>query len=341
MLVRTILLPSVFTSIPKEQASLYSLVIRLLQDLEKNGVVLMDDNNCIKAALSQGVHKWPQKFRKNAQELLVQLEKKNRLVELSLNGAGATESTCGEPPCHSCIRMAKVYLPPAVIANQSCNECASKQLASVAKVEVVDVAEYSISNFFKAHLEQRDRIILNGEWKQDKFEHEILIPLFRDAKHIKIYDRWIGRSALQHSSIGQIGDNYKLTLEWIIDVFLQKSRLGVSGTFEVCCGLDTRGISKAGIPTFVASLRQFESDMRHTHSFPNFKLIIKKETQANQMPHHRYLITNQVAISIDRGSDLLLDKKNSPYPRRVRDVTIAYCSEPDKIEQAVRNLPNL
>lgn len=332
MLVRTILLPSVFTSIPQDQASLYNSVIRLLQDLEKNGLVLIDDNNCIKQALSQGVSKWPLKFRKPALVLLEQLKKKNRLVELSLNSK--IEANCVAAQCHNCIRMAKVYLPPAIIANNNCNECAKKQLASVSTVEVVDVAEYSISNLFDVHLNQGDRLILNSEWTQKEFEEEILIPLLRDAKDVKIYDRYIGRSILTKNAA-----KYKLTLEWIINVFLRERGSKLKGVFEVYGGLDNFSIPIAKIPSAVSKLRNLETDMQKR--YPKFKLIIKKETKNYQMPHDRFLITNQVAVSIDRGFDLLLEKRQIPYPRRVRDVTIAYCSEPGKIEQAVRSLPDL
>ncbi len=91
----------------------------------------------------------------------------------------------------------------------------------------------------------------------------------------------------------------------------------------------------------MASLRQFEYDRKTAQSFPNFKVIIKEETKDSHMPHDRYLITNQVAVSIDRGLDLLLDKRKSPYPRLIRDVRIDYCSESEKVEQYVRSLPNL
>lgn len=332
MLVRTILLPSVFTSIPEDQASLYNSVISLLQNLEKNGVVLIDDNNCIKQALSQGVSKWPVKFRQKAQKLLVELNKKGRLVELSLNGE--MKSSCGEPPCHNCMRMAKLYLPPAIIANNNCKKCASNQLASVSTVEVVDVAEYSISNFFDVHLNQGDRLILNSEWTQKEFEEEILIPLLRDAKDVKIYDRYIGRSILTENAA-----KYKLTIEWIINVFVRERGSKLNGVFEVYGGLGNLSIRSAEIPRAVSELRNLETDMQKR--YPKFKLIIKKETQNSQMPHDRFLITNQVAISIGRGFDLLLEKRQIPYPRRIRDVTIAYCSEPGKIEQAVRSLPDL
>jgi hypothetical protein len=339
MLVRTILLPSILRANPENQPAHYGMVIRLLQDLEKNGVMLLDDTNCIRASLLQDIPKWPVKFRKKAEVILTALKKKNRFVEVSLKDE--VQATCKNKPCQQCIRIATIYSPPAILASQGCNQCAQAQLASIPSVEVVDVAEYSISNFFESHLKPSDRLLKKAEWKQDKFEQEILIPLFRDAKHIKIYDRWVGRSVLTHPDIGQLTDNYKLSLEWILEVFLRESRLGVGGIFEVYTGLDTRQLKKADVSTFVASLRQFEFHRKTAQSFPNFKVIIKEETKDSQMPHDRYLITNQVAVSIDRGLDLLLDKRKSPYPRLIRDVRIDYCSESEKLEQYVRTLPDL
>jgi hypothetical protein len=337
MLVRTILLPSVLRANSENQTADYGMVIRLLQDIEKNGVLLVDDTNCIKASLLQDIPKWPVKFRKKAEVLLKSLKKKNRFVEVSLKDE--VTATCKNKPCQQCIRIAKIYTPPAMLASQDCIECAKAQLESVSSVKVVDVAEYCVSDFFESHLNLSDRTLSKGEWKQDKFEQEILIPLFRDAKHIKIYDRWIARSVSNFPNPGQISDNYKLTIEWILDVFLQKSRWGVGGVFEVYSGLDTRKKSNAEVHTLVTELRKFESHIQH--SFPKFKLMLKQETKTDQMPHERYLITNQVAVSIDRGFDLLLDKRKIPYPRRVWDVTIAYCSEPDKIQQTVRSMPDL
>lgn len=335
MLVRTILLPSVLRANPENQSAHYGMVIRLLQDLEKNGVVLADDTNCIRTSLLQDIPNLPVKFRKKAEVLLTALKKKNRFVEVSLKDE--VQATCKNKPCQQCIRIAAIYSPAAILASQACNQCAQANLASVPSVEVVDVAEYCISDFFESHLKPNDRILSNGEWKQDKFEQEILIPLFRDAKSVKIYDRWIGRSILTQNA-----DKYKLTLEWILDVFLKVYRFGSGGIFEVYSGFYSRkqpGKSSPNLTTAVAVLRHLETDIQKTH--PNFRLIIKKETQSRQMPHERYLITNQVALSIDRGFDLLLDSRTSSYPRRIRDVRIDYCSESGKVEQYMRTLPNL
>ncbi len=327
MLVRTVFLPSVLTSITEDQPSLYRLAIILLGTLEKNGLILVDDNECIQTSLTQGIDEWPQNFRKEAKVLLKRLSEKNRFVKVSLRDE--SQPTCAKKPCFHCIKIALDCCPTAVIASQECNPCAKQQLALVSTVKVVDVVEDSISDFFPG-----DRILDKGEWTQQEFEQEILIPLLRDAKDVKIYDRYIGRSILTKNAA-----KYQLTLEWIIDVFLRERGSKLKGVFEVYGDVDKFSVPNSKIPIAVSKFRNLETDLQKKH--PNFRLIIKKETQGSQMPHDRFLITNQVAISIDRGFDLLLGKATSVYPQRIRDVHIAYCSEPGKIEQAVRGLPDL
>jgi hypothetical protein len=328
MLVRIILLPSTLTSIPDDRVSFYSLAIKLLQELKNTGVILVDNEDCIKTTLAQRVHQWPIKFRKPAQVLLEELAKKNRIVQVPVNSE--IQSTCSNEPCQQCIRIAKSYLPLAVLARQDCNQCAERQLAEVATVQVVDVDEYTLNDKFCTQLELRDRLLDKGEWTKQEFEKEILIPLLRDAKDVKIYDRYIGRSILAKNTA-----EYQLTLEWMIDVFLRERGSKSKGVFEVYGGVRKFSNSKDQIFIAVSKLRSLESELQKKH--PNFRLIIKKETSKVEMPHDRFLITNQVAISIGRGFNLLFGSS----PRLVKDVTIAYCSEPGKIEQAVRTLPNL
>ena len=336
MLIRTTLLPSVFTFPPGDTASVYGMVIGLLQILEKTGVILVDDEQCISDAFSQRFNRWPEssnKFKKKAQVLLKELDKKNRIVSVRLQGQ--VSSDCGDRSCQYCIRIAKDYLPIAVLARQACNPCVQNQLVHLSTVRVIDVDEYTIDDAFCSRLTPRDHVFDHGEGKQHKFEQEILVPLFRDAKHVKIYDRYIGRSILQKNA-----DNYKLALEWILEVFVRESRK--PGVFEIYSGFYTQphpNQPPADVPGAKVALRQLETDMRKI--YPNFKLIIKNENRCHQLPHDRYLVTNQVAVSIGRGFDLLLDKRSSLYPRRMRDVHINYCSESGKIEQAFRRLPNL
>jgi hypothetical protein len=327
MLVRTILLPSIFRVNPEKSHAEYGMVIRFLQNLEKNGIVLVDDTDCI-LAYGEDIKKWPQKFRTKAQELLIALRKKDRFVEKSLNDQ--VQANCQNPQCQPYIRMAKIYLPPAIISRDHCNECAAKELTKFSRIEVVDIAEYSISNF-DAHLNLNDYFFAKGELTPREFEKKVLIPLLRDAKQVKIYDRYIGRSILRKENANQ----YEFTIKWILDVFLRVRDSKLKGVFEVYGGLNTRSIPKhKKIQDAIDALRALETDCKQVH--PHFKLIIKDETKGSEMPHDRFLFTNQVAVSFGCGFNLLFGN-----PSLLRDVKIDYFSDPGKIEQEVRNLPDL
>ena len=329
MLIRTILLPSVFRVNPENSNTEYSMVIRFLQDLEKNGIVLVDDTGCILKAMREDINKWPEKYRTKAQKLLIILDKKSRFIKMSLNDK--EQANCQNQQCHQCIRMAKIYLPPAIISRDLCNECAEEELTEFPNIEVVDVAEYSLSKFFDTYLNQKDHFFGKGELKQQEFEDKILIPLLRDAKHVKIYDRYIGRSILDEKS----AKKYKFTIKWILEVLLRERGSKFNGVFEVYGGVNSTQIRKPKtIPDAVAKLRELENEFQQL--YPKFQLIIKHETKGDEIPHDRFLITNQVAVSVGRGFNLLFGN-----PSQLKDVKIDYCSEPGKIEQDVKKLPDL
>jgi hypothetical protein len=327
MLVRTILLPSIFRVNSEKLIPDYGLIIRFLQDLEKNGIVLVDDLDYILAAIREDIKEWPQKFKTQAQKLLIALRKKGRFIEMSLNDE--VQVKCKNQQCQQCIRMAKIHLPPAIISSDHCKECVAKDLTQFPTIEVVDITDYSISDFFDAHLKPNDYFFGKGKLKQE-FENKVLIPLLRDAKDVKIYDRYIGRSILQKAN----APKYKCTLEWIIKVFMRERGAKFKGVFEVYGGISNSQISEKEIPDAIAALRKLEAEFQQLH--PNFQLIIKKETKDFQMPHDRFLFTNQIAVSVGCGFNLIFDS-----PNLLQDVTISYFSKPGEIENAVKVLPNL
>lgn len=332
MLTRTILLPSIFRGNSENFNSKYDMVIRFLQDLEKNGIVLVDDTHCIRDAMIEDIKKWPQKQRTKAQQLLIVLEKKGRFVKMSLNDE--VQTNCQNQQCQQCIRMAKIYLPPALISSDHCKECAAKELTQFPPIEVVDVAEYFMSKFFEENLHLNDHFFGKGESKQE-FEDKILIPLLRDAKHVKIYDRYIGRSMLNKEK--ESANKYKNTIQWILEVFLRERCSKLNGVFEVYGGINSsKKIPKSRIAAAINALRELEEEFKKEYPNLDFKLIIKDETKGEEMPHDRFLVTNQVAVSVGRGFNLLFGRQSL-----LQDVTISYFSDPGKIEQEVRNLPDL
>jgi hypothetical protein len=329
MLTRTILLPSIFGVNPEKSYAKYGMVIRFLQDLEKNGIVLVDDTHCIRDAMIEDIKKWPQKYRTKAQQLLIVLEEKDRFVKMSLNDE--VQAKCKNQQCQLCIRMAKIYLPPALISSNHCKECAEREMTQFPSIEVVDVDEYSMSNFFDAHLKLNgDFSAAKGELNQQEFEDKVLIPLLIDAKDVKIYDRYIGRSILNK----KIAKKYKFTIKWILDIFLRERGSKLNGVFYVYGGIHSPQIHQDQIQNAINKLRELETEFKQV--YPKFQLIIKDETKGEEMPHDRFLVTNQVAVSVGRGFNLLFGS-----PSRLQDVKIDYCSDPGKIEKEVRNLPDL
>src|SRR3989442_9359757 len=104
MLMRTILLPSTLDTVPEDPLSqrlFCSVCIRLLHDLLENGVVLVDEGNCVTGALFQALDKWPPKFRKRGKELLTRLRALNRFVKVPADYV--LSSICRAAPCQHCL----------------------------------------------------------------------------------------------------------------------------------------------------------------------------------------------------------------------------------------------
>ncbi len=344
MLFRTIVSPSVFNGLPDESSAqkfFYSTHIQLLYDLTENCVVLLDTEKSISKEIIEAIEKWPVKFRKPAKELIKELRNKNRFIVAPKEYTLCSQ--CNIDYCKQCIGIALTCLPNAIFTTEDCCRCVRNQNLPI---QPIDTAEYSTSRFFQYRRQISPLTLKNGEWNQEKFEEQILTPLFRDAKHIKIYDRMIGRATRDF-----IPKHYKITLEWVFDIFLQESSLRSGRIFEVYTGLDIRSLSNQdiNITDIKNVLRQFEANMQQRYSFP-FALKLKEESGRDQeMPHGRYLITDQIGVLIERGFDLLwtdhqmnddgLNPRTDDRP--IRDVTISRILQPNKIEKEVRKLPDL
>jgi hypothetical protein len=320
MLTRTIIFPCIFTS-----ESFQSPSVTLLQDILKSGVIFLDYDDKMWNEILKNIGNWNQDFKKEVQKILEQLDKNKRIVRLSISEQ--IYNSCNNPligDCENQIQTDKDFF--ALVALR--RECV---IPKTINQKLTTIDKYVLSKL-RDSLNTSGFVLSSSEWRQDDFEKKILIPLFRDAKHIKVFDRWIGRSVPQGQS------HHQATLWWLVEVFQKFATIRTDTIFEVYCGIDCRKLTQAKISGAVKTLRQFEAEM--IKLFPYFKLFIKNEVSGNQLPHDRYLITNQTAIYIGRGFDLFVDTKES-YPRRIKDVQIGYCSNPEKVEPFYRKLPDL
>jgi hypothetical protein len=191
--------------------------------------------------------------------------------------------------------------------------------------------------------------VKDREWTQQEFEKRILRPVFAHAKHVKIIDRYVGGRGNRRG----IGDDYRRSLNWMLEVFMNSALPTAGRSFEVYCGLYSAPHSNYGsargeeFDAVRESLRSFEKEKRDAGA--PLTIIIKRESPEREMPHARHLLTDQVALLVERGFDLLwTDRKMKAArlrpggdPRPVKDISIHLCHNPEQVEESVRMLPTL
>ncbi len=336
MIVRTVHLPHLFRDVPADPraAELYcSLVLGLLRDMQTNCVLLLDPNGIMFKEMGLALADWPIKYRRKAQETLRKLENRNRIV--AATDAYLPDTTCRYPGCQHALGIAACSRPAAVFGPLSCG---CRRVCGVSGVSVLALGEYAVSPFVGRRRQAEFLELGDREWTRQQFEARVWEPLFRSAKHVKLFDRMLGHTftgRLRGTGGGRpvaLDDNYTRTLQWIFSQFLAHAPRRPNSVFEVTCGLEANRLTPAEQAAAAAALRRFASDLSAHHGF-QLTMIVKQE-HAAALRHARFLFTDQVQLQIDRGFDLLRSD------HRVRDVMIAHVQDPGKIEAEVRKLPD-
>lgn len=330
-----------------------SLVIAFLRDLQDNGVVLEDEQaapgetdkkSITHSAIREAIDTWPQQYRSKVKTLFNALRVHNRFVKIPKAPSAAT---CENRPCQYAIGIAGSRQADALLVSDDCKNSVKKALQ---KTEVFTAESYALSDFnerLKKCMEQR---ISSGELTQSQAEQRIFGPLLRYAKHLKIIDRYIGRSVpARESGSARLGEDYKRSLEWICSIFRDKSERWSSGSrVEIFSGIDVQKISPNDLQASIQALREWEQEMIKK-GYGGLKLYLFEENHKNEMPHARYLLTDQIGILVDRGFDLLLSanqmrtkgSSKASNERQLKDCAFAVIREAGQIEAEVRKLPAL
>jgi hypothetical protein len=342
MLYRTVISPSVF-HITENNDYQCNLVISLLKDLDKNGLILVDKNDKNEVLFPQileYVEKWPPKFKNYAQKLIRKLRENNRIIKLSnFDQVDNNPITCGD----IVYQIAAKSSPDAILSTQNC--CINNN-----QINKIDIMDYVMSGF-NNKIKSYDFSINQGQWTKKIFENEVLIPLLKYAKYVTLYDRYIGRTILTNNRRG-----YRNTLNWILDVFIRESNFlkpSVSNKviFEIYTGLQVggkQGLSTSDLDSAITSIKDLEAQLYRKltlqKSNANVKIYIKKENDCNNpktLPHARYLFTDQIGLCIDRGFDLLYSQDQNSIPSSIKDFQISYHSDKSKIAREVNQLEDL
>ena len=349
-----------FSDLPEEEYSqklFCNTVNTILQEFLENCVILVDDQGYVLKDVKVFLEKWPIKSRIRAKSLIKELNKKNRFL--------GSRPLVNESPTvrHSSCRYLYAFmmdhpLTPVIAGNGCCISSCSHFNTVVRKI---DVADYGDSDFSQSRRKTQNLILSWGEWSKGEFEKEILVPVLQNSKHVKIFDRYIGRSVQPRKKKSSkpyepLRESYEKSLEWILEVFSRETKHRAERTFEIHTGVNIDdSFSEEKVSEMRNYLRKIKDDMNTKYDFP-IKLIVKKEKSKQEgtelkpeFSHSRHLITDQVGILVDRGFDLLWDNKEMENAKldpssdeyRLRDVVVSLITHPEKIERETRKLPDL
>jgi hypothetical protein len=347
MLIQTTFSPQLIAGVPVDpstQKLFCNLWLGLLYDFAENGVVVMPKHHITRGDYLSALSMWPSKYKKRAQELVVMLYRRRRFISSQV--ADAPTATCSDTFCQAFIGVSILNTEAFYLAEEKCLDCMNTKALAHRRLEAL---EYFVSELSRHRRDCLAYVLGDGQWQQRDFEYKILRPVFTTATHIKIFDRWIGRSAFDRRKRKvQFNPNYKKTLEWVIEVFRDVGGVSRAGSFEIYCGVQGNVVDAAQRDQLRTEMERFESEILVAAGI-SVKVFLKEESPNACCLHGRYLVTDQATVLIDRGFDLLWDdnrmRADGLTPgvdsRPVRDVAVMLCNNCDSIETQTRTLPEL
>jgi hypothetical protein len=317
MILRTTHIPTIYTGVPADPVAgtLHCCaVVAVMQDALRNCVILVDGGGVVEREMAAGVLSWPIKHQQRGKELLKKLMKNHRII--GMQPTDHHDSRCEAPGCGYVVGISEAQRPEAVITSVACAcqaECVKEPL------NAVHLTDYAVSPF--SGLRQRAECLEldNCEWSKNQFEAKVLHPLFRYAKHVAIYDRVVGHALYKAvektrywASTGQrgpepviqVGANFTRGLEWLFAQYVASSRPESPRMFELNTAVEGNRLSPAEIQASAAAIRAFAAVMSAKYGFP-FNANVKVEYADADRRHARFLATDQIALLVERGFDLL------------------------------------
>jgi len=300
MLFTTVHLPTAYSTMPREEEgtdNYCSAVITVLEEALSNCVILTDEEGAIASGLELAADKWPVKWAPRLRALLKELRGLDRLVPVRSHEAPV--GGAGDTVCQVALRIASTAGPDAVIVP---NQCQCDGICQGVR-RGVQVGEYKLGSFNEKRRRGESVVLDDGDWSARDFEKAVLMPVLRYAKHVALIDGHIGLATTKGTgAVPTIPNNYRDTLEWIYRLFRDISDESRPRTFEIYCGVDDRTEASRTLDS-VEALRTF-ARMTGSESLP-IQVHVKLNTASRRFPHDRFLVTNQTALQIGRGFDLL------------------------------------
>lgn len=293
----------------------YSSIIRVLTDLIDRGVLIVDVNRLLSSEFRTALAKWPVKYRPKIISLLEVLRARSRIITVEAPQVSPTSSLCVLAE-----RIADEYHPDFLLGVPECPECGRGSSTSTPIVLLPDYLGPEHFDFVDIFTSLSLR---GGKWDRAEFERRVWRPVFRFSKYVKLYDRNIGHSMVSRKDItkdlaADYGDeflsldsgfaikaNFARSLKWIVEQFSINAMAKASRFCEITTGIvveDDSDLTQASEKA--QAIRSFFDTLSQMFGV-KILVRIRAEQPYFQLRHDRFLVTNQVCLSLGRGFDLL------------------------------------
>lgn len=300
----------------------YEFLLSYFDKIIKNGIILDNEKNELITIINKNIDSWPESYRKKIQECIKVLKKSRRLIQLK------KDDNFNKDVCKKCNKydICSLFYSilyediDGIVVTEDCFE----QLQEINNM-------VSINSMNGSDLDEKLKklsYIIDENYGVDNFENDIMFPIFRYCKSIKILDRMFGNHIRDNRM--ELRDNYKRGLKHIIQM-IKNVNININKlNIEIYTSIQQTEKRKYKIEI----IEQFIEDLNDEYGL-NIKCYFKEPYR--EFNHDRYIFTEQIGVQFGRGIDLFDENE------RLRKMTVSIIdnSEKRQLETNVRCLDDI
>lgn len=265
------------------------ILLMHLDQLIVNGILLSDNDKCILNNIKLNINKWPNELQHRVNQRLYTLAKNNRIRYIE-SSSKHTDKTCKENYCDTFYSLIEESLSSCIVTKE-CNKFMTHK-----NIEFVGLTNYTTSDLYRKL--QRDDIIIDESTSKDIFNREIIMPISKYTSVFKIYDRVFVNSMTENNN--DVSDNFKRGLEYLLKL-LNDNYTNKNFRIEIYSSL-RYGIDNRNYKSIRENLLKYVETLKKNYKL-DIRVFVKDKYEL--FPHSRHFVTDEVALTIDKGLDLL------------------------------------
>ncbi|MGY5268261.1 hypothetical protein [Paraclostridium bifermentans] len=315
--------PDIFDKKLNSQSNFYyEHMLSYMDKIIKNGIILDSENYKIFAVINQNIDSWPIKYRKKLKDRIRHLNKSNRIIQLKRNNVCNIDKECNTKNICDIFYSILDEKPNGVIVHSSCFSKLHNNKGNVVAIDSISGSELDKKLMKQSHTIDKD-------YDTNKFENDIMFPIFKYCKHIKILDRMFGNHIKDFGL--EVSDNYKIGLENIVSMIKNSNNNCDKLNIEIYTSIYP---SAKNVQQKIQIINNFIDNLRTQYSV-NINCYFKK--QYGKLSHDRYIFTDQIGVHIGRGIDLF----EADGKLRKTTISIVDNQEKRKLETEIKTLSDI